>query len=176
MKFCVSIIISVLLLLPIAAYAFSYTKEISQDEVQTKLDSKFPLKKKNFMISTTLSDPLVTFIGENNRVGVEMSVDFKFPAKLNGSGRINLDGSLRYDNKSGSFYFDNIKINKLSIKDLDDEKTNSVKSLLEPIVRKALEKVPVYKFNDNFKEKLIKSSLKSIKVEKELLLVELSAF
>lgn len=158
------------------SYALTFTKEISQEEVQNKLTHKFPINKKKLFLKATFTDPIVSFIGNDNRVGVGMAVKVIIPGTITGSGGVDLDGSLRYENETGSFYLDNIVINKLTINGMSEKNSDKVKKLLQPIAKKALHKIPVYKFKDDIKQQLAKAVLNSVTVKEHLLLVELGVF
>lgn len=175
-KMLVLIIMAQLVLVSGNTFAISYTKEISQDEVQRILDHKFPISKKKYFSKFTFSDPIVSFIGKDNRVGVLSNVKVNLPGKLSGSGSVGLNGSLRYDNDSGSFFLDKIKVEKLTINGLSAKNTQKVEKLLEPIAKKVLHKVPVYKFKDNIKQELAKAILKSVTIKDHKALVELGVF
>lgn len=172
-KFSILIVVALFILISENSYALSFTKEISQQEVQKILDKKFPITKKKLFINSTFSDPLVSFVGKDNRVGVATNVKVILPGNIASSGSINLNGSLRYENESGCFFLDNIVIDKIAVNGLSAANTARVEKLLEPVVKKALQKMPVYKFKDDLKHQLAKAILKSVSVKEQLLLVEL---
>jgi hypothetical protein len=171
-------LLSIFLVLNCAsALAFSYTLELSESEIQERVDVMMPLEKKKFFVTTVLTNPIIDLIESTNALGLSTDVAFKAPGNIVGSGRISFAGTLRYDNDVGAFYFDNLKLVSLDIKKVPSEFLPKIKKILQSVANKFLEKKPVFKFKDNnLKHKLAKSILKSIAVENENLVIELGLF
>lgn len=55
-------------------YGFSYTIEISQEELQEKIDKKLPLKKQKLFFATIVSDPIVTLKDELNKIQIAFNL------------------------------------------------------------------------------------------------------
>jgi hypothetical protein len=157
--------------------AFSYTLELSEDKIQKKAESMMPLKKKKFFITTTLTEPVIDLIASTNEINLTSNVNVKAPGNISGNGKVSFTGSLRYESDSGSFYFDNLKVNSLDIDAIPQKVIPKIKGVLELLAKRVLATKPVYKFkDDNLKHKLAKAALKSIKVTNETLFVELGVF
>ncbi|MBL1276372.1 MAG: DUF1439 domain-containing protein [Ectothiorhodospiraceae bacterium] len=168
---------TVLLLTSQLAWAFSYTVEISEKELQEKISAMMPLEKKKFFMSVVLSNPDVDLMENDNKIGITIDIKVVAPGGMNGAGRAKITGSLSYNKERGELYFKDPKIVKLDIAKVPKSIIPNIKSLAQSVAGKALEKRPVYKLkDDDVKQKLAKSVLKSITVENGKLLVVLGVF
>ncbi|VAW63570.1 hypothetical protein MNBD_GAMMA10-3300 [hydrothermal vent metagenome] len=159
------------------AMAFSYTLEIAQEELQEKVSKMMPMEKKKYFVTVVLSNPKVDLSSAENKIAVFAHVGVIAPAGIKGNGKVKIMGSIIYDAEKGEFFFDNPEIVSLEVDDVPEKYIPKIKGIAQSIVSKILAARPVYKFkDDNLKHKLAKSTLKSVKVEKNTLLVELSAF
>jgi hypothetical protein len=157
--------------------AFSYTLELPEAELQVKADAMMPLEKKKFFVTTILTNPVIDLLASTNEIGLTTDVSVKAPGNIAGSGKVSFRGSLRYDNDSGSFFFENLNVDSLIVENVSPESLPKIKKMLEYVARKFLAVKPVYKFkDDNLKHKLAKSVLKSIRVDSGILFVELGLF
>ena len=160
-----------------AATAFSYTLEISEAELQDKVNAMMPLEKKKFFVTTILTNPILDLIETKNEISISTNVEVKAPGNISGNGTVIFTGTLRYENDPGSFYFDNLNVVSLTIDQVPSETLPKIKKMLEFVAKKYLATKPVFTFkDDNLKHKLAKSTLKSIAVENETLKIELGIF
>ena len=159
------------------AAAFTYTLELTETEIQTKAEAMMPLEKKKFFVTTILTNPIVDLIASTNEIGLSSDIQIKAPGNISGKGSVSFSGSLRYENDTGSFYFDNLNITELEIEKIPESSLPKIKKMLAFVASKFLTRKPVYKFKDNdLKHKLAKATLKSVTVENETLLIELGLF
>ena len=160
-----------------SALAFSYTLELSESEIQERVEAMMPLEKKKFFVTTILTNPVVDLIESTNALGLSTDVAVKAPGNIVGRGRVSFTGTLRYDNDSGVFYFDNLKVISLDVKKLLPETLPKIKKILESVAKQFLAKKPIFRLKDNnLKHKLAQSILKSIAVNNENLVIELGLF
>jgi len=166
-----------LLIIAQPSFAFSYTLEISESELQEKVLAMMPMKKKNMFAAVTVSDPKIDLIKESNEIGVTTNIEVIALGSLKGSGRANITGTLGYDAEKGEFYFRDPTIVSLEVDNVAKKLIPKIKKITQLAITKAMSVYPVYKFKDNnIKHKLAKAALKSVTVEQEKLLVTLSAF
>ena len=160
-----------------SAFSFSYTLELSEADIQERADAMMPLEKKKFFVTTILTNPVIDLIEITNELGISTDVAVKAPGNIVGNGEVSFTGTLRYDNDSGSFYFDNLKVVSLDVKKAPPDSLPKIKKILEFVAKKFLAKKPVFTFkDDNLKHKLAESTLKSISVKNETLIIELGLF
>lgn len=159
------------------ASAFTYTLEITEEELQSKVEAMMPIEKKKFFVTVVLSAPDVDLKVGDDLIGLSTNIHVAAPGGVNGEGNAKITGTLRYEANAAAFYFDNPRVVKLDSKNISPDVLPMVKELSQLAVSKILEVKPVYKLTDDkLKHKLAKSMLLSVKVENNLLLVELSAF
>lgn len=171
------LLIIFLLLNSASELAFSYTIELSESEIQERVEAMMPLEKKKLFVTTILTNPIIDLMESNNALGLSTDVAIKVPGNIVGRGHVSFTGTLRYDNDSGAFYFDNLKVVSLDVKKLPPKTLPKIKKILESVAKKYLAKKPVFRFKDNnLKHKLAKSTLKSIAVDNENLVIELGLF
>lgn len=157
--------------------AFTYDLEITEAELQEKLEAMMPLEKKKLFFKTIVTDPKVKLISASNEIAIYANVAAHAPGGLTLTGSTQLQGSLRYDAEKGAFYFDNAKVKHLKIDQLPEQFAPKVKELTQTAVTNGTGRRPVYVLNDdNLKQKLAKSVLKSVLVKGSSLIVTLSAF
>lgn len=160
-----------------AAMALSYTLEIPEQELQSKVSAMMPLEKKKYFITMVLSKPVVDLVEGDNRISVFTQIDVKAPGGIKGSGKTKISGSLSYDQETASFFFKDPQIVDLDIAKVPASLMPKIKKLAQTAASKVLASRPIYKLKDGIlKHKLAKSLLESITVKNEVLFVELSLF
>lgn len=159
------------------SWSFSYTVEITEAELQSKVAAMMPIEKSKLFVTTTLSNPVVTLGESDDQIATSVLVNVKAPGNIKGSAHVATTGSLIYKAKEGAFYLGNPKIVGLTSSDIPESLVPKIKELSQSALAKILSSRPIYKLkDDNMKHQLAKSVLKSIKVKDHKLLIELSAF
>ncbi len=159
------------------AMAFSYTLEISEQELQEKVSAMMPMKKKRFFLTVILSRPDVDLAAESNEISIFSHIDVLAPGGIKEQGDVKISGTLSYDADKGEFFFHNPSIPSLAIKNIPDKFIPEIKKITELIAGKILSKHPIYKLrDDNLKHKLAKAVLKSVTVKNEQLQIVLDTF
>lgn len=159
------------------AEAFSYTLEITQEDLQLKISAMMPMEKKKFFITVVLSEPKVDLSVGNNEIGVFSHVEVIVPGGIKGTGTATITGSLSYDPDKSEFFYKDPNVVSLNVDGLPPKYLPNAKKIAQLAASKYLSARPIYKLKDeNLKLKLVKAVLQSVKVENDLLLVELSAF
>jgi len=154
--------------------AFTYTLEISERELQEKVAMIMPLTKKSLFFSVIIYEPEIQLHSLNNEIGFFAHVDVVVPGGLKGSGRGMIKGKVVYDSADGAFYLNQPNIEGLEIDRIPRKVIPSITKTAQIILSKSLSKYPVYKLkDDDVKHQLAKSTLKSISIENECLLVTL---
>ena len=160
-----------------SSFAFSYTLEISESELQEKVSAMMPMKKKNMFVAVTVSDPKVDLIKESNEIGVFTHVKVSAPGGIYGKGRGKVTGTLSYDASKGAFFFKNPKIVNLELDQVPKEYVKNIQLIAQVTAAQAMSVYPVYILNDeNQSQKFAKSRLESVEVKDEELHVVLRLF
>jgi len=172
-----TLLVIALLAMAQSSFAFSYTLEISESELQERVSAMMPMTKKNMFVTVTVFEPTVDLIKESNEIGIFTNIKVIALGSLKGSGRANITGTLNYNAQKGEFYFRDPTIVSIEVDNVAKKFIPKIKEITQLAITKAMSVYPVYKFkDDNIKHTLAKAALKSVTVEHEKLLVTLSAF
>lgn len=173
---------SLLFILFIACYssytkAFTYIHEMTEKQLQQQADTMMPLKRTKFFVTATLSEPIIDLREATNDISLTANVKAKTLGNLSGDGKVSFSGFLRYEKEQGSFYFDNLKMEHLEISNVPAELLPNIKAILEVAAQKVLSATPIYTFDkNNTQHQLAKSSLTSMQIENDTLLVTFDLF
>lgn len=155
--------------------ALSYTVELSEAQLQKKVASIMPIKKKRLFFKIILSDPKIELLDGSNEIGIFTHIEIDSKIGIKGTGRAKIVGSLSFEPESGEFFFKNTKLLKLEIDKVSEKYNQQIKAVVQAVGAKILEKTPVYRLkDDDLKHKLAKSVLQSIFVKDKKLLLKLS--
>ncbi|MDH3327574.1 MAG: DUF1439 domain-containing protein [Gammaproteobacteria bacterium] len=156
------------------ALSFSYTLELSEKEVQTKIEAKMPFEKKKFFVSVVVSNPKIKLTNGDNKIGINADILVKLPGGIESTGKIFIEGGINYKPKTGEFFFVDPEVKKIEFDKLPEKYNPNVVKVVDVSVKKVLAKTPVYKFkDDDLKHKLAKSTLKSVNIKNGILALEL---
>lgn len=64
--------------------AMAFTKELTVDELQTHINSKFPIEKRTPLVTVNLSDPIVILEDQSDRIGITLTVSALGPGNISG--------------------------------------------------------------------------------------------
>ncbi len=168
-RFFPSVIFILLLALSVNVHAISYTIEVSEQELQEKVEAMMPLKKKKLFFLVTLSEPQVELISESNEIGLQAKLSISGPG-LSEEGTANIRGTLEYRPEKGAFYLLDPKIVGLNFDNLSSDMNDLAINLAQKTIVSAAKKRPVYRFKeDKLKDQMAKALLQSVSVEKGLL-------
>lgn len=158
-------------------FAFTYTQEITEAEIQQKVAAMMPLERKKSFLTVILSKPKIVLSDGTDHISFYSKVKLKALGGLTGTGSTKIKGSIEYNAKKGEFYLRNPKIVDLKMKDVPSSLMPKIKSIAQSFLSQSLKKRPIYRFKDNdLKQKLAKSVLKSVTIKDKKLQVVLSAF
>lgn len=153
----------------------SYTFEISAKDLEKRLLTTFPIKKKASIFVFKISDPEVVFPPDkSSHIGISMTLKVSILGLFAAKGRGLVLGEIDYSPEQGAFYFFDPEIQELEIKGLRRSHQTEVKELFEGIVQAALSEMCVYQFNTkDRKQAIAKRLLKSVRVEDGRLKIQL---
>jgi hypothetical protein len=159
------------------ASALTYTVNISQQELQSKVEALMPIEKTKLFVTVVLSNPIIDLAESSNEIGLFSRILISAPGGLGGQGAIKLTGSLLYDADQGAFFLNNPQIQSIESKDVAAKHLDKVQQIAQLALEQYLSAKPIYRFKDNnMKHKLAKAVLQSVTVENQQLVVELTVF
>jgi len=169
-----TLLATVLLLLANNVAAFSYTLELSEKDVQVRVEEKMPIEKKKYFITVIVSNPKIEFSSASEKIGIDSDIQVKLPGGFVSNGEAYIEGGVTYKSKQGEFFLIDSEVKKVSFDKLPKKFEADVIKIVDLTTKKVLGKTPVYKFKDNnLKHKLAKSTLKSVHIKNGMLALEL---
>lgn len=165
-----------MLLLSVQA-AYAWTIELSEDQLQKKIDRLVPIEKDKLFFKVLVSHIDVDLKEGSDRVGLIADMEIRSPHFSTGKGRAWLDGKLNYNPAKGEFYFQEPEVREVKFENIPAQYHDLVKMLFQHAVTQRLANTPIYKLNTNkTKQQLAKVLLKSVKVIDRKLVLELGLF
>lgn len=166
-----------LLLLIIAntSWAYSYTVELTEAQLQQQLASMMPVTREQMFVTVTLSEPILELGNGGDKIGVFSSLDITAPGGIKGTGRAKIEGRISYKKQTGEFFLYNPTITHIEIDQVPAQFHSNIKQLAQLGLNGALKGKPIFKLDDtNSQQKMAKSMLQSVKIEPGKLLITLS--
>ena len=156
---------------------FAWTVELSEDELQQKINKRVPIEKKKLLFTVLVSAIDVQLKEGSDRIGLVADMEIRSPHLSSGKGRALMDGMLSYSQKDGNFYLLEPQVREVSFDNIPDKYHGLLRKLFQRAVQKRLANTPVYKLDESkTKHKIAKTLLKSVKVENQKLVLELGLF
>jgi len=157
--------------------ALTFTKIITLNELQERIEVSFPLSQKNFLFNTTLSNPKIVLNKGVNRMGIDVDLALFSGEKPISQGSVFISGQIDYRPLGGEFYLKDTHIDNLNLQGISKERVKQVELMLEIIARGLLSKIPIYRLKEeNLKHRLAKSMLKSVKINNGKMEIALELF
>ncbi len=157
-----------------SSYGFAYTIELSQNQLQEKIDKKFPFIKKKFLIKTIVNNPIVKLQNELNHIRISFDVKIIATKTIGFNTSAIVKGILKYKQKEKNFYFNKLEVIELNVKNIPKKFHKGLKKTVEFIATSYLSNFPVYKIkNKGLKLKLVGALLKDIKIQNHILYIKL---
>jgi len=170
-------LVSLLVLALCSSLASAYTIELTQQQLQERLEGMMPMHRDRYFMKVTLDQPVVDLAVGDGMLGFEGVITIDAPGNMGGEVAVKIAGELVYDPDQGAFFFKKPKILSLDTSQILSGNEAQVKSVIEPLASKYLERKPVYLLqDDDLKQQLAKAVLQSVTVEDNKLVLELSMF
>lgn len=166
-----------LLLISQVAFAFEYTLEFTELQLQEKISAMMPVTKKTMLATVVVDKAKLELIEGSDKLAIAAKLNAVLLGNLNATGDLKIQGTLSYNAKEGAFYLKNPEIIELNINEIPPRFHEQVKQLAQKGVAKKLSNQPVYKLkDDDMKQNLAKSMLKSLQVKNKTLIATLGLF
>ncbi|MEH6348068.1 MAG: DUF1439 domain-containing protein [Bermanella sp.] len=166
-----------LLLISQVSIAFEYTLEFTQPELQAKISAMMPVTKKTMLATVVVDNAKLELIEGSDKLAIAAKLNAVLLGNLNATGDLKIQGTLSYNAKEGAFYLKDPEIIELNINEIPPRFHDQIKQLAQKGVAKKLSNQPVYKLkDDDMKQNLAKSMLKSLQVKNKTLIATLGLF
>ena len=169
-----AVLIIALMLVAHTAHALTYTVEISEEDIQSRISALMPIERKDTFVTVVLSDATVDLAVGNNKIGFFSKIEVSVPGVTRGVGSVKIVGTLSYDRETHEFYFRNPEILDIELESVPANVLPVVKDVAQAAATEVLSRYPVYKLqDDNLRHRFIKSVLRSVRVVDHHIEVEL---
>jgi len=157
-------------------FALSYTVKITEKELQSKLDARLPIEKKNSYIAAKIYGSTVELIEGSDQIGVFSNIELTVLGSIKGTGRSYVKGNISYDANAGAFYVHNPIIVSLEVDDIPPQLLPEIQKIAQISLQKASQHYPIYKLKeDDLQHKMAKAVLESVQIKEQTLQLKLSA-
>ena len=170
-------IIWLLLLISQVSLAFEYTLEFTEPQLQEKISTMMPVTKQTMMATIVVDQAKLKLIEGSDKLSIAAKLSATLLGGLKATGDLKVQGTLSYNAKEGAFYLKDPEIVALDIKEIPPRFHAQIKELAQKGLAKKLSHQPVYKLkDDDMKQNLAKSMLKSLQVKNKTLIATLGLF
>ena len=157
-----------------SCWAFDYTVEVTQQQLQEQLTRMMPIQKEEFFVTVELSNPVLELVDEGNQIGMFANIKMTAPGGIQGSGRTKVMGGISYKKETGSFYLHDPKIAQLEIDQIPVQFHSNIRQLAQMALSSSMtNRALITLRDDNMQQKLAKSMLQSVKIAGGKLLITL---
>ena len=157
--------------------AYAWTVELTQDELQTRVNRMVPLEKNQLVFTLLVSAIDVELKEGSDRVGLIGKMEIKSPHFSTGKGMAYIEGKPVYQPADGAFYFTDAQVKDVRFENVPDKYRAVIGKLFEIAIRDRLAETPIYKLDKaKTKQQIARTLLKSVKVVDRKLVLELGLF
>lgn len=151
----------------------AYEVRLTEQQLQQQLDRQMPLSQRQGMLMLTLSNPTLDLLPSGNRLSLQTNAVIATSIGLQSSGQLTVEGKIRYDKASYSFFIEEPVIRKLDIDGLAPALQPQLLALAQKALTPALTEQPVYTLSDqDVTQVMARMMLQSLTItETEVLLV-----
>lgn len=146
-----------------------YKIVITQEQINTALQEKFPLTRSFLILRLTYANPRVTLLPHADRIQVGLDAELNIqilaePKNLSGSALVNC--GLIYRAEKQQFFLSDPVIEKLAFEGIPAQHLTKVNTIATKLARDYLQQSPVYTLKaNNAKTAAAKLLLKEVKVK-----------
>jgi hypothetical protein len=145
--------------------------------IQSLIEQKFPVQMEQYWLTLALCNPLVKLDESANKIGIELTLRLTAPGNICSEWRGLVEGRLDYNREKGEFYFLEPVLQLADIQGFFGKYQNLILSMAGILLTGIFATTPVYKLNqEDYKQVLTRLLLKSVTVQKDQLLIELSLY
>ena len=141
---------------------------IPQQELQRRVDKRFPLQTKVLLFEVNLSAPVLTLDPGSDRVGLHLDMQAGMPG-LEYHGEVAMDSGIAYQAQSGSLVLVAPRLLRFQLDEMPAVFCRQVEKIVGPMVTAHLDSLPIYQL----KEGQARHRLKELHIEKDQVVAKL---
>ena len=122
------------------------TIELTRDELQARLEEKFPIEERVFVIKLVLENPAALLDETSDRIGVECDVAVRL-GLIQYPGKLGVVGRLEYDRVESTVFLVDPEVITLRVPDLPEEHETRVREAVSRALRTRIARIPVHRFD-----------------------------
>jgi hypothetical protein len=166
-------LLSAVIALATGACNATFSRAYTRDELQARLQKRFPVEKQKAVFSIRLSDPALSFPG-GDRVAVAVNVEASTLGVPVGRGRATLEAAPYYRPEDGGIYLRDPVLRDLALDGAKPERLEKARQIVSPAVVRALEERPIYTLEParSAKEARAREHLRRLWIENDRLMIE----
>ena len=165
------------LLISQVSLAFEYTLEFTESQLQEKISAMMPVTKQTMLATIVVDQAKLGLIEGSDKLAIAAKLNATLLGGVKATGDLKIQGTLSYKASEGAFYLKDPEIVELNINEIPPRFHDQIKQLAQKGLAKKLSTQPVYKLkDDDMKQSLAKSMLKSLQVKNKTLIATLGLF
>lgn len=148
------IAVAILVVIALTAAAFLYLRrgyeyEISQADVQSRIETQFPVEKCVLVFCIELTEPLVGFTDGEARIefGSNARIEVAFSSKEH-DGAAGFSGVLRYVREKRAFFLGEPRLEHLEVSGVSEKDKETLNQLAALLITEYLRTNPIYSFEN----------------------------
>jgi Protein of unknown function (DUF1439) len=122
----------------------SITITRTQADLQESVAKRFPVTTEKRLVTVTFRDPKVLLQDGDDRIGLDVETEIRFPFGAPVTGRVASLGRLSYDPSAKAFYFREPIVERLEFPGIEGDRNAIARAALEAVAKPTLESIPVY--------------------------------
>jgi hypothetical protein len=141
------------------------TVTVTAAELQRELSRKLPLTRAGRLATVTVQAAEVVLTEGSDRIGIRATSSVQLPLGRPLTGKVQVDGQLRYVPEQGELWFDDARVVDLGVAAIPASIKPTVEELVGGIARGVLARTPVYRLKqESIKQQLAKLVLREVVV------------
>ena len=143
-----------------------YVIELSQAQLQQRLEAQFPIQKQSIFLEAQLRNPKVFLTEDSERIGLTVEVGIKvigIADEFTGMGRIS--SGISYKAEKGEFYLLNPRVEKLEIEFLPSQYVDKAIGIVNLTAGEFLDNYPIYELKkSDLKQQALRLVMKDLSI------------
>lgn len=148
---------------------FRATIELSEAELQSRLDQRFPIEKSAVVAKVALDHPRVVLDAASDRIGIECEAHAIAVFAGEHHGKVAVNGRLEYDRETSTVYLVDPEIVRMEFPDLPQEHLPMIRDAASIALKTKLARIPLHQL-DGVPERAL---VQSVDVKEGRVIVEL---
>jgi hypothetical protein len=149
-------------------FAFSYDVKVSASQIQEKVQEKFPYKRKDFLMTTTIKNAKVKLKKASDRLYIDADIKLVLMGGHTSEGNAKFNSGIRYNKDNKSLFLEDVKVESIQMSNIRNSYKEMVSEIVQNVANVVLKKEPIYTIKpDGELQKKAIEFLKEVKIRNE---------